>query len=374
MHQNRGIINYDNKTISILGIPLGPELATFDRDFSERLNTVQENQNIHIQIIHTEKSLVECRKEQIEKSNSYSTSECKESKIQRDDCVMPYVDNIANCRVRRDINDCISINRDQKSLDYREKISANNNNKTEHLIENKSEELNKKLTNETKNESLFLNELFVVDENEKSKKYVRNCVYTESPVKEDDTIISINCAQNEKQIHNNRYEELSTHDDGNESDINYEYLHKDFDVKNEDSIFTPNGILDSAQAFSEEFRSLARRLTSLDRDRAEAISNLVLKYKNVFSAQPGLTSIYEHKIKLIKSKPISNHSYPVPIHLRDLVRQEIKTMCDAGIIERGSGPYCNPLRIVDKKDGRVRVCLDARYLNAIIEGTTNLRR
>lgn len=42
-------------------------------------------------------------------------------------------------------------------------------------------------------------------------------------------------------------------------------------------------------------------------------------------------------------------------------------MLDDGIIERGISQYCNPLRIVKKEDGQVRVCLDARFLNRVIE-------
>ena len=30
--------------------------------------------------------------------------------------------------------------------------------------------------------------------------------------------------------------------------------------------------------------------------------------------------------------------------------------------------YCNPLRVVNKKNGDIRLCLDARYINAISEG------
>ena len=42
-------------------------------------------------------------------------------------------------------------------------------------------------------------------------------------------------------------------------------------------------------------------------------------------------------------------------------------MLAAGIIERSESQYCNPLLIVENKDGRIRICLDARCLNNIIE-------
>ena len=57
----------------------------------------------------------------------------------------------------------------------------------------------------------------------------------------------------------------------------------------------------------------------------------------------------------------------MPLAYRELVNGAINEMLLAGIIERSDSPYCNPLRIVVKNDKTVRVCLDARYVNEIIE-------
>ena len=38
-----------------------------------------------------------------------------------------------------------------------------------------------------------------------------------------------------------------------------------------------------------------------------------------------------------------------------------------GIIEPSDSPYCNPLRILVKKDNTVSICLDARFVNEIVE-------
>lgn len=42
-------------------------------------------------------------------------------------------------------------------------------------------------------------------------------------------------------------------------------------------------------------------------------------------------------------------------------------MVSEGVIERAASRFCNPLRIVKKDDGSVRVCLDARHSNNVIE-------
>ena len=46
---------------------------------------------------------------------------------------------------------------------------------------------------------------------------------------------------------------------------------------------------------------------------------------------------------------------------------KIQRMLELGIIEAEKEPYCNPIRVVTKKDGQVRVCFDARVLNNQIE-------
>lgn len=71
---------------------------------------------------------------------------------------------------------------------------------------------------------------------------------------------------------------------------------------------------------------------------------------------------------MINNRPFVRRSYPIPLAYRNAVDQEIEAMLEAGVIERSNSPYCNPLRVVRKKDGCVRLCLDARSLNDIIEG------
>ena len=40
-------------------------------------------------------------------------------------------------------------------------------------------------------------------------------------------------------------------------------------------------------------------------------------------------------------------------------------MLKHGIIERGNSPFINPMVTVIKKDGNVRLCLDARKINSV---------
>ena len=42
-------------------------------------------------------------------------------------------------------------------------------------------------------------------------------------------------------------------------------------------------------------------------------------------------------------------------------------MLSLDIIERSESSFCNLLLIVEKKDGKLRLCLDARFLNDQVE-------
>lgn len=120
--------------------------------------------------------------------------------------------------------------------------------------------------------------------------------------------------------------------------------------------------------FSAEVASVAHSLTSVSDSDRNLFYELLSKYRHLFSDRPGCVMHYEHVIKPKTDKPFVRRSYPVPLSKRAAVERELKEMLDAGIIERSSSPYCSPLRVVEKKDGRLRLCLDARYLNDAIEG------
>ena len=56
----------------------------------------------------------------------------------------------------------------------------------------------------------------------------------------------------------------------------------------------------------------------------------------------------------------------MPYSKRRAVQEELDKMMEGGIIERSVSHYSNPLVVVIKKDGGVRLCLDARKINQII--------
>ena len=64
-------------------------------------------------------------------------------------------------------------------------------------------------------------------------------------------------------------------------------------------------------------------------------------------------------------RPIQQQPYHTPVVCREMVTEMIKQMEDQGIIRPSSSPWANPIVFVPKKDGKTRVCVDYRRLNAI---------
>lgn len=93
------------------------------------------------------------------------------------------------------------------------------------------------------------------------------------------------------------------------------------------------------------------------------ISRLLEKYKNLFSTKLGRANCYQHEIKMESQVPIIKKTYPVPYAYRDKIEEKLKEMEDQGIISRSATPYCSPLTFTLKKDGTIRVLLDAREIN-----------
>ena len=64
------------------------------------------------------------------------------------------------------------------------------------------------------------------------------------------------------------------------------------------------------------------------------------------------------------SRPVASRPYSVaPQHLPELSRQ-IDVLARAGIIRRSTSYYASPVLFAPKKDGKLRLCIDYRRLNA----------
>lgn len=95
----------------------------------------------------------------------------------------------------------------------------------------------------------------------------------------------------------------------------------------------------------------------------EQISNLIMKYKNLIKEEMRVARNFVHKFEVRDIENFKVKNYPIPYKYKNAVDKEIQSMLNNGIIEYSDTPYINPVVIVRKKSGDIRICLDARIIN-----------
>ena len=140
--------------------------------------------------------------------------------------------------------------------------------------------------------------------------------------------------------------------------VNYPEKYEEFrNVKEYDEIEEKYCITDA------EMAEKAAKCELLSGEEKKIFWEILKKYKDIFSKKPGRLAIYEHELKIKDDKPFIIKTYPISMKLRELVTSEIDNLLELGIIRRSKSPYINQLVTSLKKDGSVRICLDARKLN-----------
>jgi hypothetical protein len=90
---------------------------------------------------------------------------------------------------------------------------------------------------------------------------------------------------------------------------------------------------------------------------------ILLKYKDSFSARPGKCRDFEYSFEVDDRQDIVGTSRLIPFKLRHEVREQIQQILTDGIIEHSNSSYINPLTIVPRPGKAPRICLDARRVN-----------
>ena len=103
----------------------------------------------------------------------------------------------------------------------------------------------------------------------------------------------------------------------------------------------------------------------LTKSQYESTFSLLQVFDSVLSDLPGKTDIIQHEIRLVDNKPINVKQYPLPFNVESEIIEQVQEMLDLGIVQHSSSPYSFPIVMVKKKDGKFRLCIDFRKLNAM---------
>jgi hypothetical protein len=117
--------------------------------------------------------------------------------------------------------------------------------------------------------------------------------------------------------------------------------------------------------FNEQIKHIEEINDSGDNNETERVefTQMMKRYEHIFSTKPGKIKNYTCQIKLKPGEPICQKSYPIPVSKMGEIQDEINRMMTLGIIERSNSPWSSPIVGIKKKNGSLRVCLDARKIN-----------
>ena len=87
-----------------------------------------------------------------------------------------------------------------------------------------------------------------------------------------------------------------------------------------------------------------------------------MKNKRVFSDKLGRCNSYTHKFEVMEKSPFNHKCRTIPTALVEKVDDAIRQMLEDKVIDKSNSKYINPLCIVLKKDGAVRLTIDTRTL------------
>lgn len=94
--------------------------------------------------------------------------------------------------------------------------------------------------------------------------------------------------------------------------------------------------------------------------------SLLNRYEHIFSEQPGKITEFQCQIRTKPGDPIYQRPYSIPVSRIPKVDAEIQRMLKLQIIEKSTSPWTSPIVCIEKKNGDIRLCLDARKINTVI--------
>lgn len=83
-------------------------------------------------------------------------------------------------------------------------------------------------------------------------------------------------------------------------------------------------------------------------------------------AKIGCTPLVSHRIR-VHEDPIKQRYYFLSPTIQKLDDQELDQMLADGVVEESSSPWCSPVVMVKKRDGKYRFRIDFRKVNAVTE-------
>jgi transposase InsO family protein len=103
----------------------------------------------------------------------------------------------------------------------------------------------------------------------------------------------------------------------------------------------------------------------LSAEQRARLDQVIEQFPAAKEGKLGMTNVLTHDIDTDNAKPVFTRGHVFSPYLQRQINAELDKMEAAGIIEKGTSEWCSPIVPVKKANGEVRLCLDARKLNAV---------
>ena len=107
---------------------------------------------------------------------------------------------------------------------------------------------------------------------------------------------------------------------------------------------------------------------NLDEEQKRKFQEFMERYQNLFiwdNDSFGRTSVVTHRIDTGTANPIKQRFYRTSYQNQTFIKEEVQRLLKAGLIVPSSSQWTSPVVVVEKKNGKKRLCVDYRKLNGV---------
>lgn len=120
----------------------------------------------------------------------------------------------------------------------------------------------------------------------------------------------------------------------------------------------------SPSASKDHIELTEEDLYPLSRVRRQQLDTVIALFPSFEKQGLGRTDLIRHSIDVGQATPIKQRFYPVSPAVEKVMYKEVDRMLSLGVIEPSQSAWSSPMRLV-LKPNKVRLCLDARRVNAV---------
>jgi hypothetical protein len=105
---------------------------------------------------------------------------------------------------------------------------------------------------------------------------------------------------------------------------------------------------------------------NLNEEQQQRFREFMMGYQDLFAWKPddfGRTSVVMHRIDTEDASPIKQRFYRTSHENQLFIKNEIQRLLEAGLIKPSISQWTSPVVVVEKKNGKKRLCVDYRKLN-----------